>query len=116
LKKEENQQASIINISKDKIVGCCGCNLIKNESKTTHDALNSLKIPMKYEKFKMSRPSKFNDEMTINIPVLKNAHVTTASTKSLQRIQTPIKSIENIEMKDSTLNRNESVYLILFRI
>ncbi len=77
LKKEENQKKSIININdhqetgtgnKDTIVDC---NLIKNESKTNHDTLNSLKTPMKYE---------------------------------------------NIEMKDLTLNRNELVYLILFRI
>ncbi len=84
------------------------------------DASHPIKMlnetPKKYEKFIMDSPSKFNDEMTINISKRKIAHVRDISTIPLQRIQTPMKSIESIEMKNSTLNRTELVYLILFRI
>jgi len=72
--------------------------------------------PTKYEKCIMNSPSKFNDEMTINISMPKITHIKDISTIPLQRIQTPMKSIESIEMKNSTLNRTELVYLILLRI
>ncbi len=109
----------IVAENEDKTVDSCW-HLTKIKSKTNHDAVNPIKMhngtPMKYNKFMMNSPSKFNDEIAINISVPKIAHVTNISTKPLQRTETTMKSIESSEMKDSISNRTGLVYLILFRI
>ncbi|CAF0857237.1 unnamed protein product [Rotaria sordida] len=120
--KSENQQTSITAIhnrpksviekkvtrTEDKTMGCC-C-LTKSKSKIHHNTTNHANIlptSTKYRKFEMNISSKLNDETTINIPMLNNTHIKNILTASSQNIQTPMKSIEHIEMKDPTSNKTE---------
>lgn len=106
--KEDNQQISNININdrqeivignEDKIVGC-RYDLTENENRTDYDTFN------------LSKTQNIHDEQNISMPISKIAYATDlSSTKSLQQIQTSIKSIESIQTKDSMLNRTE---LVLF--
>jgi hypothetical protein len=126
--KTKNQHASVCTInhhpktvtkSNNKAVSCC-CGLIRSKSKTDHDALNRIKLqktPAEYEKFEpRTISSEINGKMVVNIPVPKNAHITNISTVPLQRIQSPMESVRHTEMKDSTSERDELVYSILFQI
>jgi hypothetical protein len=120
--KAENQQALVstknhrskpVTRSEDKIVGCCCCRLTKSKSKMNHDAFNPIKMQNKsiqYKKVELSTSSDFNDTRAINVPVPNIARITDISTVSLQQIQSPMKSIRNIEMKYQTSDETELVH------
>ncbi|CAF1406587.1 unnamed protein product [Rotaria sp. Silwood1] len=61
----------------------------------------------KHENFDTSVPSKLNNKMTINTPIIKNLPVQNILTTPLKNIQTPVTSIGHIDMKDSSSNTTE---------
>jgi hypothetical protein len=126
--KAENQQAPPTTVDdrpktvaakqmtgfQDKIVGCCGRR--KSKSKSDTHPKNYLKMQnthTKYEQFDKSPSSKFDDKMTIRIPLPKIPHVADISTMPLQQSQ---QSTAHNVTKDSTSDGTELVYSTLFRI
>jgi hypothetical protein len=59
--------------------------------------------------------AQFHYERSASVSIGNIEHVTDMPTKSLQEMQTSMKPLENIEMKDSRTNRTKLVYLILFQ-
>jgi hypothetical protein len=88
----------------DEIVGD-GYDLTKNKTKTD-DAFNRIKEDNRtLLKNEMVTSSKFRHEPSASVSMRNIQHVIDMPKKALQQIQTSMKSLENIKMKDSSTNR-----------
>jgi hypothetical protein len=88
----------------DKIVGD-GYDLTTNKTKTDY-AFNRIKEDNRtLLKNEMGTLPKFHHEPSAGVSMRNIQHVTDMPKKALQQMQTSMKSLENIKMKDSSTNR-----------